>query len=404
VVVLVVVGIAAATPAVHSAFTAKATPGRSTFAAAPAFAPRALTPPAISGATTVGATLTTTTGSWARTPATFTYRWLRCQPTCTAIPNEDQAKYTVTGDDAGATLVAEVKAINSGGATTATSPPTTTITRGTYIHILCADPATGAPVGSGGVLPDGLTYGANSTAVPDPSPSVRCDTRAPLIPLTAASTGFPKAGDAGWLDYGAPAGIDVLGGELYRQGSVGGGWAWSISGTESCGGVCTQRGEPTDRFTATNRVTTAGAWRVTLACEPASCDPNADHVVRLFGARITLRDPATPRLTTPATGSLVTDATLSGTESITFSATDTGAGLYKLRASIDNTPVATATLGGCTEEESAYTFGLRRPCAPSVTARTVTFDTAAWPKVGRLRIHLEDAGHNTTTILNRLLG
>ena len=394
---------AATIPAVHSAFTAKAAPGRSTFAAAAVFAPRALTAPAVSGDPTVGGTLTTTDGTWARTPTSFTYRWLRCAPTCAAIPNEDQAKYVVTGDDAGATLVSEVKAINAGGATTATSPPTTAVARSTYTHILCADPLTGVPAGSGGVLPDGLTYGATSTLIPDPSASTRCDTRAPLIPFAAATTGAPKTGDAGWLDYTAPAGVDVVSGELYRQGSVGTGWGWTISGTESCSLPCAQRGDATDRFTPANRVTTTGAWRVMLSCQMGPCDPNADHIVRLFGGRMTLRDTATPHLTTAATGSLVTDAALSGAESVTFSATDTGAGLYRLRAGVDNTPVATATLTGCTEE-SAYVFTTRRACPLSVAARTVTFDTTSWPKTGRLRIPLEDAGRNTTTIVTRMLG
>ena len=281
--------------------------------------------------------------------------------------------------------------------------PTAPVARASYTHLLCADPDTGVPVGVGGMLPDGLTFGAANGVLPDPAPSARCDTRAPVIALAGPSPVTPRRGDAAWLDYAAPADVTVLGGALYRQGSVGGGWAWSIGDAERCSPAegCTQRGLADRRFAAVNRVATSGPFRIALVCEEATCQPEAGQVVRLFGARITLRDDATPRLTAPASGSLVTDPALTGSETITLSAADAGAGLYRVRASVDGTPLATRTL--CADD-GPHTFTTRRPCPTALGAHTLAFDTTAWPKAGRLRIHLEDAGRNTTTVLNRRLG
>ncbi|HEX2084929.1 MAG TPA: hypothetical protein VHF89_04550 [Solirubrobacteraceae bacterium] len=396
---------AASVGAVESAFTARAG-AMSEFAAAAVFQPRSLTPPAVSGDAAVGATLTASTGTWARAPQRFAYRWVRCAPACAPIPNEDQQRYLVTGDDAGATLKVEVTATNDGGSAAATSAPTAAIVRATYTHVLCADPAVGSGVGEGGVLPEGLTFGAIGTGVADPTPSARCDTGAPVIALSGAATQtVPSLGDAGWLQYKPPADVAALSGELYRHGAVLGGWGWWIEGSSDlcrAANGCSQRGDQNDRFAPENRVATTGAFRAVLACDRTTCDPNAEHVLRLFGGRVTLRDTATPRVTTPPTGSLVADATLGGTESMTFSATDAGAGLYRVRATVDGTTIATRTLDGCVEL-TAYVFAEQRPCASTHANRTVSFDTTTWPRPGRLRVYLEDAGRNTTTLLNRAL-
>ncbi len=389
---------------VLSAFTAKSSPGRSTFAAAAAFAPRPLTKPVVTGDAVVGARLTATTGTWARAPQAFAFRWLRCDPACAPVADEDQASYLVTGDDVGATLVAHVTASNAGGSATATSAPTAAVARLTYTHVLCADPLTGRDADEGGVLPDGLTFSATNGSVGNPAPATRCDTMAPVVPLGGTGTGFAARGDAGRLDYTAPSAVTILAGDLYRQGRVTDGWAWSIPGVEECGPAngCVSRGEANDRFVAANRVATLGPFRVELRCDQATCRQDLEHVVRLFGARITLRDDATPRLTAPPTGSLVTDAALSGTESLTVNAADEGAGLLRLRATVDHQPVATRALDGCVAEIAARTYNRRRPCALT-TAKTVAFDTTAWPRTGRLRVHLEDAGGNTTPVFTRRL-
>jgi hypothetical protein len=69
--------------------------------------------PTLAGSATVGQVLTVTPGTWAGTPATFTYAWLRCNANgrlCVAIAGATAATYTLVADDAGHTVVANVNA------------------------------------------------------------------------------------------------------------------------------------------------------------------------------------------------------------------------------------------------------------------------------------------------------
>ena len=90
-------------------------------------APASSTPPAISGDTTVGSTLTLDTGTWSDPQATITITWQRCTAdgtACTTIDDATTTSYTLTGNDAGSTIEAVVTATNTGGSTTATSAGT----------------------------------------------------------------------------------------------------------------------------------------------------------------------------------------------------------------------------------------------------------------------------------------
>ncbi|HUO69307.1 MAG TPA: hypothetical protein VMU39_00910 [Solirubrobacteraceae bacterium] len=89
-------------------------------------APAAEGIPSISGEAVVGAQLTADPGSWSDPDATFSYAWLRCDEIglCSTIDGATGATYVVTADDLGSTLLVEVTASNSGGATTADSLPT----------------------------------------------------------------------------------------------------------------------------------------------------------------------------------------------------------------------------------------------------------------------------------------
>lgn len=74
-------------------------------------APVALTPPSVSGATTVGGTLSCASGSWsANPPPSFSYVWLRDG---TPIPGATESTYTVQSADVGHSLTCEVQATNS---------------------------------------------------------------------------------------------------------------------------------------------------------------------------------------------------------------------------------------------------------------------------------------------------
>jgi Bacterial Ig-like domain (group 3)/PKD domain len=79
-------------------------------------------PPVISGATTVGKTLTTSTGTWSSTlPISYSYQWSRCRSSCAPIAGATSSSYTLATPDVGATIVVRVTATNSVGTTSAVS-------------------------------------------------------------------------------------------------------------------------------------------------------------------------------------------------------------------------------------------------------------------------------------------
>ena len=97
--------------------------------------------PVISGTTTVGQQLSTSTGSWTGQPApTFSYQWKRCDTqggNCVPV-GSNSPNYTLVAGDAGSTILVTVTANNTAGTATAdaafvgpvgtaTSPPNQTI-------------------------------------------------------------------------------------------------------------------------------------------------------------------------------------------------------------------------------------------------------------------------------------
>jgi hypothetical protein len=129
-------------------------------AATKATAPHNTQPPAISGTTTEGQTLTASTGNWSgSTPFTYVYSWRRCDKTggsCSAISGATSSTYTLASIDVGNTLRVRVTASNSAGENNATSVPSAvvaaapTTTTGTTTTTP-TPPASGCPSGNGPV-------------------------------------------------------------------------------------------------------------------------------------------------------------------------------------------------------------------------------------------------------------
>lgn len=84
--------------------------------------------PQVSGSTTVGGTLSATSGSWSRQPTSYSYQWQSCLlATCLPIPGATAASYTVTSNDNGVSFDVVVSAANATGSSQAVSAITATV-------------------------------------------------------------------------------------------------------------------------------------------------------------------------------------------------------------------------------------------------------------------------------------
>jgi hypothetical protein len=113
-----------------AAALAAAVTGTAGTPAPPAAAPVNTTPPSISGTAMVGATLTTSDGTWSNSPTSFAYQWLRCNGggnKCASIVGATQKTYALVTADALHTIRARVTATNSAGAAAADSAQTSQV-------------------------------------------------------------------------------------------------------------------------------------------------------------------------------------------------------------------------------------------------------------------------------------
>ena len=91
--------------------------------------PVSSSPPAISGSTEQGATLVESHGTWSGNPGTFSYQWLRCAGSCSAVPGATGQTYTLGPDDVGSSLTVQESGANKGGTgNPATSGATAVVT------------------------------------------------------------------------------------------------------------------------------------------------------------------------------------------------------------------------------------------------------------------------------------
>ena len=162
-------------------------------------APKPRTPPAISGSTQVGQTLTAQTGTWTGSPTSFSYQWGRCAAdgtACTAIAGAGGTTYTLTQDDLGATLSLTVTAVGKGGAGSATSALTAIVTAAPV-----PAPAVGTTIAQAGQA--GAVTTATSVAVATWQPGALPDQAAVGLVDTTSHLSLP--GTAIRLSFGAAA-------------------------------------------------------------------------------------------------------------------------------------------------------------------------------------------------------
>jgi hypothetical protein len=90
--------------------------------------------PTISGTTTFGETLTSTTGTWSNTPTSYTYQWSRSATSggsYTNISGATNSTYRLVAADVGQYLKVTVTATNASGSASATSAATAQIAKAT---------------------------------------------------------------------------------------------------------------------------------------------------------------------------------------------------------------------------------------------------------------------------------
>src|SRR5438094_6342665 len=86
-----------------------------------------LTPPSISGTTSVGQTLTASQGTWSGKSLSYAYQWARCDSSgasCSGVGGATAPTYSLASADLGRTLRVIVTASNRNGSAAATSAAT----------------------------------------------------------------------------------------------------------------------------------------------------------------------------------------------------------------------------------------------------------------------------------------
>ncbi|MDX6471772.1 MAG: trimeric autotransporter adhesin, partial [Gaiellaceae bacterium] len=167
---------------------------------APQTPPSPSSPPAISGSTVDGGTLTASAGSWSGTsPFAFGYQWQRCSAAgsaCAAVPGAAGTSYAVGPADVGSTLRVAVTASNSAGSATASSDATALVT--------AAAPSSTAAPSVAGTAAEGQTLTASTGTWSGTAPIAyavewrRCDASGNAC--TAVGTGasyVPATADVG---------------------------------------------------------------------------------------------------------------------------------------------------------------------------------------------------------------
>ena len=174
--------------------------------------PSASSAPTVSGATSVGSTLTIDSpGSWSGSPA-FDYQWRRCASdggTCSVIADADDAPtYQLTNADSGSTIRADVEGSNDSGFDMSSSLATAVVTGGTGGGT--AGGGGGGGGGGSGVPNLKVSWTASNA---NPAPGSEDD-----FTVTVANVGTASALQT-HLRITLPATVTLLGPPYYERGS-----------------------------------------------------------------------------------------------------------------------------------------------------------------------------------------
>jgi hypothetical protein len=128
--------------------------------------------PTISGTTTVGLTLSSSTGTWSGSPTSYAYQWEDCDSSgasCVRISGATSNSYVLQAGDGGKTLRTVVTATNAGGSASATSTQTSVVASTTTTSSSYPSSFYSGPAGTNILLPPNNGYPAKGAWIGEES-------------------------------------------------------------------------------------------------------------------------------------------------------------------------------------------------------------------------------------------
>ena len=165
----------------------------------PVTAPRAKTPPSVTGTTQVGQTLAAQAGTWTGTVKSFSYQWQRCASAgvaCATIAGASGVSYVLTPGEIGFTVRLVVTALGVTAAGSATTAPTAVVAAAPV-----PTPATGSTIavaGQAGAVstPHGIATATWQPGALPPGATVTLADGAGHLPLAGTSVSLVLAAQA----------------------------------------------------------------------------------------------------------------------------------------------------------------------------------------------------------------
>ena len=308
---------------------------------------------------------------------------------------------------------------------------------GNFTQILCANPDTGNGVmAQNGKFPDGVSMSIDHLNMAGLEGYQSCG-GGQITPNRGMYMGFLGGYDISPNDrgvmfrYNAPSGLRFAGARVWRYANINSGsktyvagistdpsdWMYAPSYAERCetwNHNCTTLGTsaPFSSSVAFNAGSQLNGFKWFIKCSHPygyACSTTNDLQFRVFGAKVTLNDDTPPAVSGTPAGELASEPVIAGEAELTINGTDTGAGLYRAIVQIDGADTFTQVLdtndGRCADANPAnsdpHEFVVGKPCR-SGAGGTYPIDVSKLAEgTHSVKVLLEDAGGNRTTVLNR---
>jgi hypothetical protein len=148
----------------------------------------------------------------------------------------------------------------------------------------------------------------------------------------------------------------------------------------------------------------AGVLLMLESCALAGgCDANSNGWAMVKSARVTLEDSESPTFSS-LSGDIASDVPLDGNADLNFQVTDVGTGVYKIHATVDGVSfddrVLDANDSKCQAVSGPRDFIYAVPCRLNLSASTSLDTTALTDGTHDIKVIVEDAAGNQTTVFN----